>query len=126
MSPVSEPRAPAGTVLVIEDEEVVRAVACRMLEAIGRKAVGVASGAGALAAIADHCPVAILLDLTLPDMDAGAVLAEVRAACPHSFLVLTSGYQEADVTRDLDTGGAPFLQKPFNLQGLERYFGCAS
>ena len=123
---VSETRAPDGPVLVIEDEEVVRAVACRMLEAIGRKTVSASTGAEALAAIASHCPVAVLLDLTLPDMEAAAVLAAIREGCPNAFVVLTSGYQEAEVTRDLDTGGAPFLPKPFNLQSLERLFSCAS
>ena len=126
MSPVSEAHAPDGIVLVIEDEEVVRDVACRMLEAIGRETIGVATGAAGVAAIEEACPVAVLLDLTLPDMSAAEVLAAIRTACPDAFVVLTSGYQEAEVTSDLNTGGAPFLQKPFNLQDLERLFPCAS
>ena len=126
MSSVSETRAPDGPVLVIEDEEVVRSVACRMLEAIGRETTSAATGAEAVSAIETSCPVAVLLDLTLPDMAAGDVLRAIRKSCPNTFVVLTSGYQEADVTRDLDTGGAPFLPKPFNIQDLERYFACVS
>jgi CheY-like chemotaxis protein len=126
MSPVSEASAPEGTVLVIEDEEVVRGVACRMLQAIGRETIGAATGAAGLAALEESCPAAVLLDITLPDMLAADVLAAIRAECPDAFVVLTSGYQEADVTSDLDTGGAPFLQKPFSLNDLERLFPCAS
>jgi len=126
MAGVSEPRAPEGPVLVVEDEEVVRSVACRMLEAIGRTATGAASGQAALASIAETCPVGVLLDLTLPDMGPGEVLGAIRNACPGAFVVLTSGYEEDVVTRDLETGSAPFLAKPFAIKDLERYFGCVS
>jgi len=126
MARVSELSAPAGTILVVEDEEVVRNVACRMLEAIGREAVGAATGRAGLAAVIEMNPAAVLLDLTLPDMSASEILGEIRAASPDTFVVLTSGYEQDDVTRDLDTGNAPFLPKPFALKDLERLFRCVS
>jgi len=126
MASVSESRAPAGIVLVVEDEEVVRNVACRMLEAIGREAVGAATGKAGVAAVVETKPAAVLLDLTLPDMSAADVLGQIRAAIPDAFIVLTSGYEQDDVTRDLETGDAPFLPKTFALKDLERFFGCAS
>ena len=113
-------------VLVVEDEEVVRSVACRMLEAIGREAVGAANGRDALAAVAECAPAAVLLDLTLPDMPAGEILNAMRDLCPDAFFVLTSGYEQEEVTRELETHDAPFLPKPFAIKDLERYFGCAS
>jgi CheY-like chemotaxis protein len=126
MARVTDAVAPAGLVLVVEDEEVVRNVACRMLEAIGRSVVAAANGRAALDIVAREAPAVVLLDLTLPDLHAAEVLGGIRAACPAAFVVLTSGYEREHATRDLETGNAPFLAKPFTLADLERHFGCVS
>jgi len=119
---VNDPQA----VLVVEDEDVVLGIACRMLEAIGRDTAAASTGAEALAILANGPVASILLDLTLPDMKGRALFDAVRAACPDAQLVVTSGYDREDVTRDIDLGDAVYLAKPYSLADIQRLFACAS
>jgi two-component system cell cycle sensor histidine kinase/response regulator CckA len=126
MTRVSEARTLHGPVLVVEDEDVVRNVARRMLEALGHATAGAGTGAEALESVAAAAPAAVLLDLTLPDMNGGDILGRLRTACPDAHVVLTSGYQKDEVTRGIEVGDAAFLAKPYSLADLEQHFGCAS
>ena len=111
----------AGTVLVVDDEAGVRDVARRMLTRAGFGVREAADGREALALFDRHSDeiVLVLLDLSMPVLGGEACLRELRTRRPDLPVILTSGYNEADVPLHV-TGqpAAPFVQKPFVMADL--------
>ncbi len=110
-----------GDVLVVDDEATVRAVAGRMLEAFGFNAVLVSRGAQAVQVFNEDPArfVAVLLDLTMPQMDGNETFAALRLIKPDVKVLLISGFGEQEATnRFAGKGLAGFLQKPFTPEGL--------
>jgi two-component system, cell cycle sensor histidine kinase and response regulator CckA len=114
-------QSPAGagarTVLVIDDEALVRDVVARMVEDLGYAAVTACSGEAGLEVI-DQQPVdAVLVDLTMPQMNGKDVVAALRQRKPDLPVVVCSGY-------DRDGRGPvqadAYLSKPFRIDALER------
>ncbi|MGB2755670.1 MAG: PAS domain S-box protein [Phycisphaerae bacterium] len=106
----------SGTVLVIDDEPSVRDVARAILERAGFEVLVDASGREGLErfrACADRI-VAVLLDMTMPDLAGEEVFAELRSIRPEVPVILSSGYNEQDATRRFAPAGlAGFIQKPY-------------
>jgi PAS domain S-box-containing protein len=113
----------AETVLVVEDEPQVRALAVRTLTALGYRCLEAREPAEALRLFGqEHGGVDLVItDVVMPGMsggELGARLALVRPALP---VLYTSGYSDEDVIRrGLLAGGRPFLQKPFAPEDLAR------
>jgi two-component system cell cycle sensor histidine kinase/response regulator CckA len=107
----------ARTVLVVDDEDLVREVVARMIEDLGYIAVTARDGATALALIESRPIDAVLLDLTMPTMSGAEVIAQLRARRPGLPVVLCSGF-------DRDGKGPvkadAYLPKPFRIDALER------
>ncbi|MDB4952534.1 MAG: Blue-light-activated protein [Myxococcales bacterium] len=105
------------TVLVIDDEAIVRDVVARMVEDLGYAAVTAADGVIGLALLERQTIDAVLVDLTMPRMDGAAVIAVLRERRPGLPIVLCSGY-------DRDGRGPvvadAYLPKPFRLDALEQ------
>ena len=106
----------SGTVLLVDDEAVVRRTARAMLEQYGYTVYEAADGrAGVelLRAMRDRV-VLVLLDLTMPVMggeDAFGLMKQIR---PDLKVVLTSGYDEQEATRRFAGRGVDgFIQKPY-------------
>ncbi|WP_309672353.1 response regulator [Gemmatimonas sp.] len=112
----------SGTVLVVDDEESVRALSRHMLERMGYEVVLAADGREGVAAfksIADRTPV-VLLDLTMPHLDGAATFREMRRIDPDVRVVLMSGYNEQSVTPQFAGKGLEgFVQKPFQYDELQ-------
>ncbi len=112
----------SGEVLVVDDEPSVRTVSKALLRRRGFTVTEVAGGREAVALIQQD-PTRfrlMLLDLTMPDMDGEATLREVRRIAPDVRVVLMSGYNEQEVTRQfVGRGLAAFLQKPFRAEDLD-------
>ena len=122
-SPAGEGWRHAGQVLVIEDEDSVRAVAARMLATFGLTPRTAADGSAGLAMFrANPAGYAlVLLDLLMPGLSGEATLAALRATRPDVRVLLMSGYNEGDLLRRLASpaGRLAFLPKPFNRSSLE-------
>jgi PAS domain S-box-containing protein len=119
----AEPRGGSETILVVEDEEVVRALACRGLREQGYAVLEARHGREALERIAAG-PATIDLvisDVVMPELsgrELGARLAELHPGLPVLYM---SGYTGEDVIqRGLLDPGMPFQQKPFTPEGLAR------
>jgi two-component system cell cycle sensor histidine kinase/response regulator CckA len=113
----------AGTVVVVDDEEVVRVAATRMLEKMGFAVHTVGDGSQALAAVGSHGEelVAVLLDLNMPKRGGLETLDEIRRKHPARDLpvILVSGYDKENAEGTLtDDPFAAFLQKPFRYETL--------
>jgi PAS domain S-box-containing protein len=113
---------PRGTILIVDDEETVQAVAARMLEALGFGVLLASDGRRALTVYAEKRDIitAVLMDLTMPHLDGEETFRELRRVDPHVRVLLMSGYNEQDaVARFVGKGLAGFIQKPFNIGDLK-------
>jgi len=112
---------PTGTVLVVDDEEVVRETAAMMLEDIGFQTLSAVDGIEALEIYRERSDeiALVLLDMTMPRMDGHRCFEELRAINPQVRVVLSSGYNEKNVTHVFaDNELAGFVQKPYRLATL--------
>jgi two-component system cell cycle sensor histidine kinase/response regulator CckA len=116
---------PGGTVLVVEDEEGVRQLAGRILEARGYRVLEARNGEEALSVLDQAAePVDLVLtDVVVPDLGTGDLARRVREARDVPILYM-SGYPREDVLeRRLITADQPFLQKPFTGDELAEQVG---
>jgi CheY-like chemotaxis protein len=125
-SPPSKPVAPRGgseTVLVVEDEDVVRSMACRGLREHGYTVLEARNGAEALALVEEN-PGSIHLvvsDVVMPEVGGRELAARLIVLDPTLPVLYMSGYTGEDVVqRGLMDADAPFQQKPFTPDGLAR------
>jgi two-component system cell cycle sensor histidine kinase/response regulator CckA len=110
-----------GTVLVVDDEEVVRGVAARILGSCGFDVVLANDGHEGVTRFKERSPeiVAVLMDLTMPQMDGVDAFREIRGVDENVPVLLMSGYNEQDaVMRFAGKGLAGFVQKPFTVEIL--------
>jgi two-component system, cell cycle sensor histidine kinase and response regulator CckA len=110
-----------GTVLLVDDDESVRAVGRKMLERIGFTVVTASDGAEAIARFRERADdiICAIVDLTMPHVDGAETFRELRRMRPGVRVILSSGYNEQDVTqRFVGKGLAGFIQKPYQLSTL--------
>jgi two-component system cell cycle sensor histidine kinase/response regulator CckA len=110
-----------GTILLVEDEDPVRAVNARALSARGYTVLEAASGVEALQIIADRgTPVDLVVsDVVMPEMDGPTLLGELRKLHPDLKVIFVSGYAEDAFRKNLPEGeDFNFLAKPFGLRQL--------
>ncbi len=133
-APVKEPEAKAadltghGTVLLVEDEDAVRAFASRALMGRGYDVLTAASGQEALAVMEESGRKVDLVvsDVVMPEMDGPTLLKELRARDPGLKVIFISGYAEEAFARNLPpTEQFSFLPKPFSLKQLVAAVGSA-
>ncbi len=124
---VEEVRKPAadmtgqGTILLVEDEDPVRAVNARALTARGYTVLEAASGIEALQVIEERgAPVDLVVsDVVMPEMDGPTLLGELRKLYPDLKVIFVSGYAEDAFRKNLPEGEEfNFLPKPFSLRQL--------
>jgi CheY-like chemotaxis protein len=112
---------PGGIVLVIDDEETIRRTAEAILEKRGFHVALADTGAAGVEAfrrLSDRIAL-VLLDLTMPTMSGNEVLRVIRTIRPDAAVIMSSGYAEAEVMRQIDSGDiAGFIQKPYTAAQL--------
>jgi two-component system cell cycle sensor histidine kinase/response regulator CckA len=121
VAPFAGDLAGAGTILIVDDEEIVRHAASNTLARYGYDAIVAADGAEALRAFRrDPGRIAlVLLDLTMPVMSGEQTLRELQTIRPDVRVLLTSGYNEVEaVQRFVGKGLAGFIQKPYTSLAL--------
>jgi len=119
----------AETVLVVDDEPVVRTMMGRALEQAGYAVLYAESGAAALARAEEHAGVihVLLSDLVMPGMSGRELARRLAERRPGLGVLFVSGFPGEEVERrGLLEGGRPFLAKPFTPETLiERVRGVA-
>jgi len=118
--------APGASVLVVDDEPMLRKLARHALEPLGYEVLEAESGEHALDLLAMQSapPTAMVLDQTMPGMGGDRTLVEVRAAFPSLPVVRTSGYA-ADPRLAEGDAYTLFLGKPYGLRQLAVAVGQA-
>ena len=120
-----ETRAPPGTksVLVVEDEELVRDFACRLINAQGYRCLQAANGAEALEWVQERGDELdlILTDVVMPVMGGREMADRVARLRPGLPVLYMSAYSAEEVARrGLLPPDVPFVQKPFTPSQLAR------
>jgi len=116
----------SGKVLLVDDNDLIRRVGARMLDALGFEPVVAEDGVAALEVLdrqGDDSALVILviLDLTMPRMNGEETYRAMRARYPKLPVILTSGFNEQDTVQHFAGKGlAGFLQKPFQLEDLRK------
>ena len=108
-------RLSVGYLLLVEDEHLVQAGNKRVLERRGYSIKQAYTLAEARALVADEPPVAIVLDILLPDGNGLDFLQELRKTSNVPVLVLTAMGTHEDIIKGLEAGGDDYLTKPHEL-----------
>ena len=111
----STPLAPR-TVLVVDDEDMVRQVICRLLQVRGHNATGVSSAHEALDCLDDEAWDLVLTDQGMPGMTGRELAHQIRKRKPDLPILLLTGDTDIDVNpAEIDR----VLSKPFRIQDVE-------
>ncbi len=116
-----------GTILIVDDEPVVRSLAARVIKRLGLEVIQAENGAAGVYAYEEHGDriSAVLLDLTMPDMSGDEVFQRLSKIRPDVKVILSSGYDRREATRNLgDLEPAGFLPKPYTAQALRDIIGA--
>ena len=113
----------AGTVLVVEDNDINRQLAARQLARLGIPARVVGSGGEALAALARGNYAAVLMDCRMPGMDGFATTQAIRGREVGTgrhvpIIAITADAQRQDRDRCIEAGMDDYLVKPLTLEAL--------
>lgn len=114
MSP--DERSPS--VLVVDDEPLIRTSIAARMTAEGFAVTTAAAGPDALRHHAEVGPDVVILDVMLPGMDGLEVCRRMQSHCPTPVLMLTARSEETDLVIGLGVGADDYLAKPFSMREL--------
>ena len=111
--------APAGTALLVEDEDSIASLVRSYLERDGFTVVHATRGADALRELEQRPVRVVILDVGLPDLDGFTVCTRIRnGASRVPILMLTARDEEADRVAGLEVGADDYVTKPFSPREL--------
>ncbi len=109
----------SGRVLVVEDEDMVRAVAERALVRQGYVVETASDGEEALALFADGKGYDLIVsDVVMPNLDGPAMARQLRAKYGNVKILFMSGYAEEQLRQSINLDNVSFLPKPFSVQQI--------
>jgi len=107
-----------ATVLVVDDEPIVREVVVRYLTREGHRTLEAADGLAARAAIERSNPDLVVLDVMLPGTDGLELCRWIRSTSELPVIMLTARSEEADRIVGLELGADDYITKPFSPREL--------
>ncbi len=109
----------SGTILLVEDETMVRAVAERALTRHGYTVLTAENGEAALEILGREKTIELLIsDVVMPTMDGPTTVRAARKMHPELPILFISGYAEEQLRKSIDIPNVSFLAKPFSVQQL--------
>ena len=113
----------SGTILLVDDEDMILEVGRAMLEKLGYRVVAAKDGRQAVEAVrqrGDEFDL-VLLDMIMPDMDGGKTFDRIREINAVLPVMLSSGYSiDGQAAKIMAKGCSGFIQKPFNISDLSQ------
>jgi DNA-binding response OmpR family regulator len=107
-----------ATVLVVDDEPIVREVVVRYLEREGHRTLEAGDGNAARTAIEAAAPDLVVLDVMLPGTDGLELCRWIRSSSELPVIMLTARGEEADRIVGLELGADDYVTKPFSPREL--------
>ena len=106
-------------ILVVDDEQGIRKSLAGLLSDEGYDAAVAGDGEAALAAVREHLPELVLLDIAMPGRDGIDVLEEMRRAWPRLPVIMMSGHGTIETAvRATQLGAFDFIEKPLGAEKL--------
>jgi len=128
-TPVAKPKKSqwgTGTILLVEDEDMVRAVAERALTRAGYSVVAASQGEEGLERFAGMEKIDLIVsDVVMPTMDGPAMVRAMRAKRPTLPVLFMSGYAEEQLRQSINIADVGFLPKPFSVAQLTEAVSAA-
>jgi PAS domain S-box-containing protein len=112
-----------GTVLLVDDEEMVLEVGERFLKVMGYQVLTAREGEEAIEVYKKHRDTIdlVLLDIIMPNMKGGEVFDRLKEIRPDIKVLLSSGYSiDGEASLILERGCSGFIQKPFDMTQLSQ------
>jgi len=120
-APSSKPAAGTGTILLVDDEQMVLDVTAQMIERLGYTVIQARNGREAIERFRENPDAVslVILDMIMPEMGGGEVFDQLKRIDPRVKVLLASGYSMQGQAREImNRGCIGFIQKPFTLQDL--------
>ena len=120
------PRGHGETIMVVDDEDAIRAVAEPLLQKHGYKVLLAADGPSALSLFAQHSAEIslVLTDLAMPDMSGIALARTLRKMQPDALIILSAGREDDCTPAEMEEiGVTATLPKPYTQAALLRLLG---
>jgi DNA-binding response OmpR family regulator len=111
-------RLEGARVLVVDDDEIIRAVVRRLAENAGAEVTDAENGEAALRALYAGRPDIVVLDIDLPGLDGWQVLERIRQLADLPVVMLSAHDDELEKVRALQAGADDYITKPFGPQEL--------
>jgi CheY-like chemotaxis protein len=122
-APVLAP-SQGATVLVVDDDDQVRALLHDTLELLGYAVLDADGGPAALEVLRTRRPDAMLVDFAMPQMNGAQVADRARRLWPDLPIVFASGHADSAAIKAALGDDAPILRKPFEMEALARTLGA--
>ena len=118
--PIENYKGAGETILVVDDVETQREIACNMLNVLGYETTAVSSGEEAVKYLQTHTVNLILLDMIMdPGINGRETYERMIKINPNQKAVIASGFAETEEVRQAQRLGAgPFIKKPFTLEKI--------
>jgi CheY-like chemotaxis protein len=116
-----------GTILLVDDEEMVLEVGERFLKVMGYHVLTAREGKEAIEVYKKHRETIdlVLLDIIMPNMKGGEVFDRLKKINPNIKVLLSSGYSiDGEASQILERGCSGFIQKPFDMNQLSKSIGA--
>ena len=112
-------QAAQRTVLVVDDEDVIRETVREILADEGYRVIAATEGSEVLHLVAQEAPDVILLDIWMPEMDGIVLLKQIKSVHPDARVIMISGHGSIHTAVTATKLGAfDFIEKPLSLDGL--------
>jgi DNA-binding NtrC family response regulator len=109
-----------GTILIIDDEEIVSTSCRRILEPVGYSVETAPSGTEGLKLLSRRHFDLVLTDLKMPDMDGVEVLIKIKEKWPDTEVVIMTGYGTVKTAvKAMKIGVFDYIEKPFTPEDLD-------
>jgi CheY-like chemotaxis protein len=107
-------------IIVVDDEENQREIACRLLTKLGYSSEAISSGEEAIEYLKEHSADLIVLDMIMPKgINGRETYEEIIKLCPNQKAIIASGFSESeDVKATQKLGAGQYVKKPYTLQKM--------
>ena len=118
--PIKDYKGNQETILVVDDEESQREIACKMLDTLGYKAKAVSSGEEAVEYLTEHTVDLIVLDMIMdPGINGRETYERIIKIQPNQKAIIASGFAETDEVKEAQRLGAgQYIKKPLTLEKI--------